>query len=119
MGKPVAVEPFCDHALMRGQPQSTGCKADHRELLKQCGQSPISRQLRDLQTLCTDIVRLTTEDINLTKRARQPASECKSLNEKLAAARDNVCCANKRIADLEVQLAQQRAIVNTCGLIRS
>ena len=109
--KPVAVELSCDHALMRGRSQTTRCEAARSEVLKQCGQSPNSRQRRDVDPVKTDIVRFSTEDINLTKRARQPASERKSLNYKLGAARDNVrlanSLANKRTADIEVQVTEQ------------
>ncbi|MEV5985097.1 DUF6262 family protein [Streptomyces sp. NPDC052051] len=85
-------------------------KTTHTEILNQREQiADLLGQLRDLQTQWTeeDIVRLTTENINLKKRARQLTAENKTLSERLAAARDNVRFADKRIADLEVQIAEQ------------
>ncbi|MFJ4967146.1 DUF6262 family protein [Streptomyces sp. NPDC088729] len=85
-------------------------KAAQDEILAQREQlGELLGQIRDLQTPWSeaDIVRITTENSTLTRRARRAEAEGKSLTTKLAAARDNVRSADRRIADLEAQLIEQ------------
>ncbi|MBC3984369.1 hypothetical protein H8N01_17790 [Streptomyces sp. AC536] len=85
-------------------------KAAHDEIRTQRERiGDLLGQVKDLQTQWSeeDIVRVTTDNANLTRRARRLAAENKSLTDKLAAARDNVRFADKRIADLEVQLTER------------
>ncbi|MFJ8348221.1 DUF6262 family protein [Streptomyces sp. NPDC094153] len=85
-------------------------KAAQDEILAQREQiGELLGQIRDLQTPWNeqDIVRITTENSTLTRRARRAEAEVKSLTGKLSAARDNVRFADKRIADLEAQLIEQ------------
>ncbi|MGG2459343.1 DUF6262 family protein [Streptomyces sp. RGM 3693] len=84
-------------------------KAAHDEIRAQREQiGDLLGQVKDLQTQWSeeDIVRLTTDNANLTRRTRRLTAENKSLTDKLAAARDNVRFADKRIADLEAQLIE-------------
>ncbi|WP_093802953.1 hypothetical protein [Streptomyces sp. Wb2n-11] len=67
-------------------------------------------QIRDLQTEWSqgDITRIITDNGALKKPVRELSAQSESLTSKLAAARENVCFADKRIADLEVQLTEQK-----------
>lgn len=51
-----------------------------------------------------------TEHAVLTRRAKELAEENRSLTDRLAAARDNVRFADRRIADLEAQLLDEQAV---------
>ncbi|MFE6380576.1 DUF6262 family protein [Streptomyces roseolus] len=85
-------------------------KTAHAEILAQREQiADLLGQIRDLQTGWSqdDITRIITDNGALKKQVRQLTTETKSLTGKLAAARDNVRFADKRIADLEVQLTEQ------------
>ncbi|MFF4534014.1 DUF6262 family protein [Streptomyces sp. NPDC001407] len=87
-------------------------KSAHTEILAQRERiAELLGQVRDLQTAWTeeDIVRLTTESAALKKQVRQLTTENKSLTSKLSAARDNVRFADKRIADLEVRIAERNS----------
>ncbi|MFF3062739.1 DUF6262 family protein [Streptomyces sp. NPDC057909] len=82
-------------------------KATQDEVLNQRAQiAELLGQIRDLQTEWTedDIVRITTENSTLKKRVRELEQENRRVTDRLAAARDNVRFADKRIADLEAQL---------------
>ncbi|MFF0630591.1 hypothetical protein [Streptomyces sp. NPDC004296] len=82
-------------------------KATQDEVLNQRAQiAELLGQIRDLQTEWTedDIVRITTENAALKKRLRELEQETRRVTDRLAAARDNVRFADKRIADLEAQL---------------
>lgn len=84
-------------------------KATQAEVLSQRAQiAELLGQIRDLQTEWTedDIVRITTENATLKKRARELDMENRRATDRLAAARDNVRFADKRIADLEAQLLE-------------
>ncbi|MET7437428.1 DUF6262 family protein [Streptomyces sp. NPDC005496] len=85
-------------------------KIAHTEILAQREQiAELLGQVRDLGSEWSqeDVARIITDNGNLKRRVRELASEGKSLAEKLAAARDNVRFADKRIADLEVELAER------------
>lgn len=82
----------------------------HTEILAQREQiAELIGQVRDLRSTWSeeDIMRIVTDNGELKRQVRELAAEGKSLVAKLAAARDNVRFADKRIADLEVQLTEQ------------
>jgi septal ring factor EnvC (AmiA/AmiB activator) len=64
-------------------------------------------QIRDLQAEWTEeaIQRITTENTTLKQRVRTLTAGNRTLEEKLNAARENLRFHDKRIADLEAQLA--------------
>ncbi|MDJ0383781.1 DUF6262 family protein [Streptomyces sp. G-G2] len=85
-------------------------KSAHAEILAQREQiAELIGQVRDLRSEWSqeDITRIITDNGNLKKRVRELAAEGKCLTGKLSAARDNVRFADKRIADLEVQLTER------------
>ncbi|MBX7546931.1 hypothetical protein K1Y78_02635 [Streptomyces sp. tea 10] len=85
-------------------------KTAHAEILAQREQiAELIGQARDLKREWSqeDIARIITENGSLKRRVRELSTESKSLAGKLSAARDNVRFADKRIADLEVQLTEQ------------
>ncbi|MFD9118836.1 DUF6262 family protein [Streptomyces bottropensis] len=85
-------------------------KNAHAEILAQREQiADLLGQIRDLQTEWSqeDITRIITDNGALKKQVRELTAQHKSLSGKLAAARENVRFADKRIADLEVQLTEQ------------
>ncbi|MFK0259549.1 DUF6262 family protein [Streptomyces sp. NPDC090445] len=86
-------------------------KAANAEILAQREQlGDLLGQIKDLQTQWTeeDIIRITTDNGTLKRQVRELAAENKSLIEKLAAARDNVRFADKRIAELETQILEHQ-----------
>lgn len=86
-------------------------KAANAEILAQREQiGDFLGQIKDLQTQWTeeDIVRITTDNGTLKRRVRELAAENKSLIGKLAAARDNIRFADKRIAELETQILEHQ-----------
>lgn len=64
-------------------------------------------QIRDLQAEWTQdaIQRITTENATLKQRARQLTQDNRVLDERLAAARSTMRFQDRRLADLEAQLA--------------
>ena len=64
-------------------------------------------QLRDAERELTDdtIQRITTENTTLKQRVRQLTQDNRTLGERLQAARSNVRFADRRIAQLEAQIA--------------
>jgi septal ring factor EnvC (AmiA/AmiB activator) len=64
-------------------------------------------QVRDLESEWTKeaIARITTENTALKQRVRQLTADNRTLDERLQAARTNLRFHDKRIADLEAQLA--------------
>lgn len=81
-------------------------KAAHNEILAQRNQiGELLGQIRDLQTHWTeeDLTRVVNDNSNLKKKVRLLTNENTDLKNKLAAARDNVRFADKRIAALEVE----------------
>ncbi|MEL5960745.1 hypothetical protein AADR41_39355 [Streptomyces sp. CLV115] len=82
-------------------------KETQDEVLSQRAQiAELLGQVRDLQTEWTedDIVRITTKNSMLKTRVRELERENRRVTDRLAAARDNVRFADKRIADLEAQV---------------
>lgn len=63
--------------------------------------------IRDLQAEWTEaaIQRITTENTTLKQRVRQLTTDNRTLDERLQAARSNLRFQDRRIADLEVQIA--------------
>lgn len=85
-------------------------KITQQEILSQRRQiAELLGQVRDLQSEWTeeDIVRITTENSGLKRRVRELTGENRSLDSRLTAARDNGRFADRRIADLEVRLAEE------------
>jgi chromosome segregation ATPase len=83
-------------------------KAAHNEILAQRNQiGELLGQIRDLQTHWTeeDLTRVVNDNSSLKKQVRLLTNEKTDLQNKLAAARDNVRFADKRIAALEVECA--------------
>jgi predicted nuclease with TOPRIM domain len=86
-------------------------KAAHAEILAQRARiGELLGQVRDLETEWTQeaIARITTENTTLKQRVRQLTADNRTLDERLKAARDNLRFHDKRIADLEAQLAPPR-----------
>ncbi|MGF0320522.1 DUF6262 family protein [Nocardia fluminea] len=67
-------------------------------------------RIRDLETEWAEdsIQRITTENTNLKQRVRQLTSDNRGLEERLKAARSNLRFHERRTADLEAQLVEQR-----------
>ena len=83
-------------------------KAAHAEILAQRTRiGELLGQVRDLQSEWTEeaIQRITTENTTLKQRVRTLTAGNRTLEEKLKAARENLRFHDKRIADLEAQLA--------------
>ncbi len=68
-------------------------------------------QIRDLEAEWTQeaIQRITTENTTLKQRVRQLTQDNRALEERLKAARSNLRFQDRRIADLEAQLADRLA----------
>jgi chromosome segregation ATPase len=83
-------------------------KAAHHEITVQRARiGELLGQVRDLQSEWTEeaIQRITTENTTLKQRVRTLTAGNRTLEEKLQAARENLRFHDKRIADLEAQLA--------------
>ena len=83
-------------------------KAAHPEILAQRTRiGELLGQVSDLQSEWTEeaIQRITTENTTLKQRVRTLTAGNRTLEEKLKAARENLRFHDKRIADLEAQLA--------------
>ncbi|MFJ3713773.1 MULTISPECIES: DUF6262 family protein [unclassified Streptomyces] len=83
-------------------------KAAHAEILAQRTRiGELLGQLRDLQAEWTEeaIQRITTENTTLKQRVRQLTTDNRTLDERLKAARSNLRFQDRRVADLEAQIA--------------
>ena len=83
-------------------------KAAHHEIPSQRTRiGELLGQVRDLQSEWTEeaVQRITTENTTLKQRVRTLTAGNRTLEEKLRAARENLRFHDKRIADLEAQLA--------------
>jgi chromosome segregation ATPase len=83
-------------------------KAAHAEITAQRARiGELLGQVRDLEAEWTQeaIARITTENSTLKQRVRQLTTDNRTLGERLKAARSNLRFQDKRIADLEAQLA--------------
>ncbi|MFE7779227.1 DUF6262 family protein [Streptomyces sp. NPDC057445] len=83
-------------------------KAAHAEILAQrTSIGELLGQVRDLQAEWTQeaIQRITTENTTLKQRVRQLTSDNRSFDERLKAARSNLRFQDRRVADLEAQIA--------------
>ncbi|MFF0630858.1 DUF6262 family protein [Streptomyces sp. NPDC004296] len=83
-------------------------KAAHAEILTQRARiSQLLGQLRDLESEWSEetVQRITTENTTLKQRARQLSAENRALEERLQAARSNLRFQDRRVADLEAQIA--------------
>lgn len=86
-------------------------KAAHREITAQRTRiGDLLGQVRDAQSEWTEdtIQRITTENTTLKQRVRTLTAGNRTLEERLKAARENLRFHDKRIADLEAQLAPPR-----------
>jgi hypothetical protein len=83
-------------------------KATHAEIIAQRARiGELHGQARDMQSPWTEeaIQRITTENTTLKQRVRTLTAGNRLLEERLTAARENLRFHDKRIADLEAQLA--------------
>jgi chromosome segregation ATPase len=83
-------------------------KAANAEILTQRTRiGELLGQIRDLQAEWTEeaIQRITTENTTLKQRVRQLTTDNRTLEERLKAARSNLRFQDRRVADLEVKLA--------------
>jgi hypothetical protein len=83
-------------------------KSAHAEIRAQRARiGKLLGQLRDAERELTDdtIQRITTENTTLKQRVRQLTQDNRTLAERLQAARSNVRFADRRIAQLEAQIA--------------
>ncbi|QMU73116.1 DUF6262 family protein [Streptacidiphilus sp. P02-A3a] len=84
-------------------------KAAHTEILTQhTSIGELLGQDRDLEAEWTQeaIQRITTENTALKQRVRQLAADNRSFDERLKAARSNLRFQDRRVADLEAQIAE-------------
>ena len=74
-------------------------------------------QIRDLEAEWTQeaIQRITTENTTLKQRVRQLTQDNRALEERLRAARSNLRFQDRRLADLEAQLADRQSVVGGGG----
>jgi chromosome segregation ATPase len=85
-------------------------KTAHAEIGRQRNRiGELLGQIRDLEANWTQeaIQRITTENTTLKQRVRQLTQDNRSLEERLQAARSNLRFQDRRIADLEAQLAER------------
>ncbi|MFD8261603.1 DUF6262 family protein [Streptomyces griseoluteus] len=83
-------------------------KAAHGEILAQRTRiGELLGQIRDLQAEWTEetIQGITTENTTLKQRVRQLTADNRTLDERLKAARSNLRFQDRRVADLEAQIA--------------
>ncbi|MFD5433501.1 DUF6262 family protein [Kitasatospora sp. NPDC127067] len=83
-------------------------KAAHGEIISQRTRiGELLGQIRDLQAEWTEeaIQRITTENTTLKQRVRRLTADNRTLDERLKAARSNLRFQDRRVADLEAQIA--------------
>jgi chromosome segregation ATPase len=83
-------------------------KAAHTEIVAQRTRiGELIGQVRDLEAEWTEeaIQRITTENTTLKQRVRQLTTDNRTLDERLKAARSNLRFQDRRVADLEAQIA--------------
>lgn len=83
-------------------------KTAHGEILSQRTRiGELLGQIHDLETEWTEdtIQRITTENVTLKQRVRQLTTDNRTLDERLKAARSNLRFQDRRVADLEAQIA--------------
>ena len=91
-------------------------KAANTEILAQRGRlGELLGRIRDLESPWTQdtIQRVTTENTTLKQRLQQLTADNRTLEERLNAARSNLRFQDRRIADLEAQLAPPEHIADT------
>lgn len=87
-------------------------KAAHTEILTQRNRiGELLGQIRDLEAEWTQeaVQRITTENTTLKQRVRQLTTDNRTLDERLKAARSNLRFQDRRVADLEAQIAAPSA----------
>ena len=93
-------------------------KAAHAEIRGQRTRiGELMGQIRDLEAEWTQevIQRITTENTTLKQRVRQLTQDNRALEERLKAARSNLRFQDRRLADLEAQLADRQSVVGGGG----
>jgi chromosome segregation ATPase len=83
-------------------------KAAHAEIIAQRTRiGELLGQVRDLEAERTEeaIQRITTENTTLKQRVRQFTTDNRTLDERLKAARSNLRFQDRRVADIEAQIA--------------
>lgn len=88
-----------------------GLKTANTEILTQRTRiAELLGRIRDLEAEWTEesLQRVTTENTTLKQRVRQLTGDNRTLDERLTAARSNLRFQDRRIADLEAQLADAR-----------
>ncbi|MFJ4695369.1 hypothetical protein [Streptomyces sp. NPDC088766] len=83
-------------------------KAAQAEILAQRTRiGELLSQIMDLEAERTEetIQRISTENSTLKQRVRRLTADNRSLDERLKAARSNLCFQDRRVADLEAQIA--------------
>ncbi|MEV6675109.1 DUF6262 family protein [Streptomyces sp. NPDC051162] len=87
-------------------------KAAHTEILTQRTRiGELLGQIRDWEAEWTQeaVQRITTENTTLKQRVRQLTTDNRTLDERLKAARSNLRFQDRRVADLEAQIADPSA----------
>lgn len=87
-------------------------KAAHVEILAQRARiAALLGRIRDLEAEWTQdaVQRISTENATLKQRVRQLSTDNRTLDERLKAARSNLRFHDRRVADLEAQLADPAA----------
>jgi hypothetical protein len=90
-------------------------KIANTEILNQRGRiGELLGRIRDLETHWTpeEIQRVTTENTTLKQRLQQLTTDNRTLEERLKAARSNLRFQDRRIADLEAQLAPPERVAD-------
>jgi chromosome segregation ATPase len=91
----------------------TALKATHAEILAQRTRiGELLGRIRDLEAEWTQdaVQRITSENATLKQHVRQLTTDNRTLDERLKAARSNPRFQDRRIADLEAQLADPRTV---------
>ena len=92
----------------RGLNAEEALKTAHAEIVSQRTRiGELLGRIRDLEAEWTEeaIQRITTENTTLKQRVRQLTTDSRALEERLSAARSNLRFQDRRVADLEAQLA--------------
>ncbi|MEV7712765.1 hypothetical protein AB0Q94_24735, partial [Streptomyces sp. NPDC088270] len=101
----------CGRSWGRSSVRSRGARSvrrHHAEILTQRTRiGELLGQVRDLEAEWTQeaIQRITTENTTLKQRVRQLTADNRSFDERLKAARSNLRFQDRRVADLEAQIA--------------
>jgi chromosome segregation ATPase len=90
-------------------------KATHEEIRAQRRQiGELLGQVRDMATPWQqhDLVRITTQNAELSRQVKELGTENRSLQERLSASRDNARFTDRRLAELEAELLETRDVAS-------